>query len=684
MSLKRNGTRPLRTLVAATVLACSLAGTGTAGAALICGDYNGDSSVTAPDALGTLRTAVKLETCQRALCDFTGDNVITTRDALAILKTSVGTGPEPMCPVAGCNGPECKPTCASKEVACCDDWTCSGNGECAIEEDAAVCECKEGWVGATCNAPAALYPFASKPSKDPPAWTQVGDLLVRPPSYGEQMRYDLRPGTFFVANAKLIAEVEGGKPATTVPFVFPDGQVEQFDLEIKASYDSDVRLVERRTAGSFAQVDTRFPKVVVYRSLYETDGSVRSVMQILAVEDGGFVSRGITRHDSNMPDHEGVYSTKVSPLSTNVELDDIVPVNGTIDDSTMLITEAFFSNSHQAELFDDCDGLSICSDLCADTGLDQGDPGPACPAPPDPCEHVSPCGDGHGPGDPILLHHCNDGDDNDNDGFVDGADPQCDHSPACEPGGSIPAHVHQWEAGMDFAIFADVLWCTYRGDNWPSDLLDLGYVAESPFHKGTGNSDYDTLYKWGNPFFSIHEKLARLKTIGCWVMDSIPESEECADDLAQCGPFSAGAHTYPYHYGRDAAGFWDGVKADTWHARGIGMNEPLTAAQALTKSLNGASEAEFIPGFASVVGTNVNGQDANPHELGHSANLTHCDVRLVNGLWTLEGNSLQNDNCGPGEFGPSQQMRWSHVSGMKLYNCFSDGCAIPRFGEAAP
>jgi len=656
-----------------------------ASAAVVCGDYNDDTDISASDALGTLRTAVRLVTCQRAVCDYTGDNLITARDALAILRTAVGDGPEPMCPAAGCNGPDCQPTCPSKSLDCCDVTTCSGNGECAVEGDVAVCACKEGWVGAKCNAPAEIYPFATEPSQDPPVWTQVGDVFIRPPSYGEQMRLDLRPGTFFIANDLLVSHVAGGKPETTVPLVFPDGQLGRFDLEIKDTFTSEVRLIETRAAGSQVAIDDSFPKVTIYRSLYETDGSVRAVLQILAVDDGGFVARGVARHDSNLPNHEGVFRTRLSPMSPTAELDDIVPVNGTIDETTLLMSEAYFANAQQAELFDNCSGLSICADLCAEMGLDQGDPGPACPAPPDPCEHVSPCGDGQGPGEPNVIHQCNDDEDNDNDGLIDGVDPQCDHSPTCEPGGSIPAHVHQWEAGMDFGIFADVRWCTFRKTTWKSDLLDLGYHTETPFHKNTGDPDYDTLYKWGNLFFNAHEKLARLKVVSCWVLDTYTQAEACSDDLAECGPFASGTHTYPYRFGRDAAGFFNGVKVDAWHARGLGISEPMTAASALTNGIVGASEAQGIPGYASVVGTNVSsGDDATAHELGHSSNLTHCDVRLVNGLWTLEGNSLQVSTCPPGEYGTRQSSRWSDVSGGKLYDCFSDGCALPRFGDPNP
>ncbi|MFN2427197.1 MAG: hypothetical protein ABR587_12205 [Candidatus Binatia bacterium] len=680
-------------LMLAFAIGFSLAYPGMAAAGIIvppqlgpkCGDYTRDESITATDALGALRAAVGVIECRIDICDYNGDDEITASDALAILRTAVGNGPTAKCPVLVCNGPACKPTCADDELDCCDVTTCSGNGKCAVEDDVAVCTCDEGWVGATCNAPAELYPFATEPSREPPVWTGAGNLFVRPPSYGEQMRHDLRPGTFFIANSALIADVTAGEPDTVMPLVFPDGEIGRYNLDLKAEFTSDVRLIERRSEEGAAKIVNRFPQVKIYRSLFESDRSLRSVMQVLAVDEGGLVSRGLASHESNMPNNTGLFSMTVTPVGPAMRLDDIEAVGVGVDDSTLLISEAFFANAHQAELFDDCGGQPFCSELCADTGLDVGDPGPACPSPPDPCEHSSPCGDGHGSGEPPATHQCNDGDDNDGDELVDGFDPECDHTPFCEPGGDIPQHFHTFEAGSDFGLFGDVRWCTKKGDSWPAFLLDRGYYTETPYHTNTGFPAYDNLFKWGDAFYSIHEKLVRLRTIGCWRLPTEEEAEDCSDNLADCGPFAAGAHTYPYRFGRDAEGMWDGLKVDVWHARSVGMDDPLNNAQTLAGTLIGNSEAESIPGFASVVGNNVNGQDANPHELGHTLNLTHCDARKVGNLWTLMGNSTQVQTCPPGEWGNAQLNQFSNASGEKLFNCFLNGCLRdPNFGDPTP
>ena len=81
----------------------------------------------------------------------------------------------------------------------------------------------------------------------------------------------------------------------------------------------------------------------------------------------------------------------------------------------------------------------------------------------------------------------------------------------------------------------------------------------------------------------------------------------------------------------------------------------------------------------------MSGQWGNPHELGHNSGTTHCDVRYVNGQWTLEGNGLQVSDCPPdGEYGTHQQDRWSSAGAGELYDCFTDGCATPRFGDPNP
>ncbi len=55
-----------------------------------CGDFNGDGSITATDALGILRTAVGSETCPPCVCDVDMSETFTATDALAALRNAVG------------------------------------------------------------------------------------------------------------------------------------------------------------------------------------------------------------------------------------------------------------------------------------------------------------------------------------------------------------------------------------------------------------------------------------------------------------------------------------------------------------------------------------------------------------------------------------------------------------------
>jgi hypothetical protein len=67
---------------------------------VLCGDANADDSVTAPDALQTLRTSVGTASCELWLCDFNGVGGVTAADALVILRTAVGQPTTPNCPAA--------------------------------------------------------------------------------------------------------------------------------------------------------------------------------------------------------------------------------------------------------------------------------------------------------------------------------------------------------------------------------------------------------------------------------------------------------------------------------------------------------------------------------------------------------------------------------------------------------
>ncbi|MFQ5479090.1 MAG: hypothetical protein ACE5E4_10785 [Candidatus Binatia bacterium] len=67
------------------------------GALAQCGDLNDDGTVSAADALSTMRAAVEARECYRYLCDANDDGVVTTADSLILLRAAVG-----MSAVLGC------------------------------------------------------------------------------------------------------------------------------------------------------------------------------------------------------------------------------------------------------------------------------------------------------------------------------------------------------------------------------------------------------------------------------------------------------------------------------------------------------------------------------------------------------------------------------------------------------
>jgi hypothetical protein len=67
-------------------------------AAALCGDFNGDGSVSATDALGVLNAAVGLASCDVEECDIDGSGGITATDALSALNAAVGQEIVMACP----------------------------------------------------------------------------------------------------------------------------------------------------------------------------------------------------------------------------------------------------------------------------------------------------------------------------------------------------------------------------------------------------------------------------------------------------------------------------------------------------------------------------------------------------------------------------------------------------------
>jgi hypothetical protein len=64
----------------------------------VCGDFTGDGTVSATDALGVLQVAIGSAICELHDCDVDSSGLVTATDALAVLKTAVGQGAILSCP----------------------------------------------------------------------------------------------------------------------------------------------------------------------------------------------------------------------------------------------------------------------------------------------------------------------------------------------------------------------------------------------------------------------------------------------------------------------------------------------------------------------------------------------------------------------------------------------------------
>jgi len=63
-----------------------------------CGDFNGDGSLSASDALAALKAGVGLIACPLWVCDVNGSGSVTAADALLVLQAAVGMATVPRCP----------------------------------------------------------------------------------------------------------------------------------------------------------------------------------------------------------------------------------------------------------------------------------------------------------------------------------------------------------------------------------------------------------------------------------------------------------------------------------------------------------------------------------------------------------------------------------------------------------
>jgi hypothetical protein len=104
----------------------------------ICGDFNGDGSITATDALGALGAAVGINSCETSICDVNSDGAVTATDALSLLGNSVGQAVALNCP----NGSAASPCTSDSDFFFEQIWT-------PILTDCIACHQSAGVAGGT-------------------------------------------------------------------------------------------------------------------------------------------------------------------------------------------------------------------------------------------------------------------------------------------------------------------------------------------------------------------------------------------------------------------------------------------------------------------------------------------------------------------------------------------------------
>jgi len=147
-------------------LAVLCASTAAPGYEQACGDANDDGTITAPDALAILRTAVDLESCAACFCDVDASGEIAATDALTTLAFAVGDAVDLACPPCAATTTTTSTTRPPLVVQCGDshaeapncDGYCSVDGQMCAESfpGSGICECvfSPTPCGAAAGAPA--------------------------------------------------------------------------------------------------------------------------------------------------------------------------------------------------------------------------------------------------------------------------------------------------------------------------------------------------------------------------------------------------------------------------------------------------------------------------------------------------------------------------------------------------
>lgn len=538
---------------------------------------------------------------------------------------------------------------------CNDDRECGVDGACVSDPAGGTsCLCSEGLVGTNCewSAETVLEEFALAAPVDANAWNrdeQTG-LHFRHATEKEMKLNEWAPGTFVVEAGTLFDAMSAGRDDIGV--VLPETLTSSRVLGLMWITEKEgPGFVEMSgTVEGKMKIDAGRPVFHKYASQIEVrDGRVDllgAVVTGTAVDgDRQLIIHGHVERAGETG--ASVDWIRITPVNSHVQLE-ALPGPGVKLEDLLLVQW-----SPGAQPYEELPSQT--QNLCPPaivTDAEVGDPWTPIegePEPYHPC--VEPGGNG---GSVFQMNQCTNGFDDDGDELTDDhSDPMCKHTSACDPTKGHPDHVHEYESGLDYGQFGDVVWCTKRQSSWVVEMEEQAAAIRDAFRAPAhDNDDY-------NDWVSSPGQTLVWQASKCWMLGSVDEARDCRDNLSDCGPYAAGQHTYPYK--KSGRTYWsqhiERGAADLYHAVNLpehlnidhplqmwfvivneGLddfaNQNITWAGKTAENYRGATINGDQPGI-----TPKSFAEDLAHEFGHIFGCGHCDARAVP---TLEVSSEEN------------------------------------------
>lgn len=570
-------------------------------------------------------------------------------------------------------------TCTARYRAECTALAANPSGGALPQECLRAPICEPGYTGFACNQlrPEVVPELAALP--EPQQWLtdKPTGRRYRRATRQERVRYGWLPGTYLVEAPNAVGNAKRGIGPIFLLVPTGDDQVHRIALDL-AHAATGPQAIELSNQGGKARAKTTQPVFFNFLSHIEPKTSFEALVHLLAVENGGAKINGM----AGTHKIDGYLSTR--PLSLDAQL---APPNG-LDTRAIAVISIINPDADASGGWNDCHGEGICGAFCDNQGITA------------PCsgDSVNPCCQPYDP-DGIPADDCHDGFDNDGDGQIDvggnaatgaPADTSCAHTPECVPNGTNPSHSHATESGKQFILLGDIHLCSSmvdKGQDWQAELHTRAVHIVGGFREETGYAAWDNL----NTYMTL-----RNVAIKCWWIDDVDKARECKDgSLADCAPFNAPPHLYPYvGAGNNASSYLgDYPRADMVHSVQVGLSQPVNLVQVLMAT--GTGQALIGATSPSVGGLTVGEYsvakwgdtwaiesfNVSNHEIGHSFNLTHCDAELspIDNMCTImgddhntTGNCLLSDICNVAD----GHARMSPENAQQLYSAVRNGSAM--------